>query len=132
VNPNPFNGIEKDLREVAWRRKTPVNTGSGSLEALKRIAGRVQLGEEALEDVNRTMGFKPLTPLHRFLAYRMVELGVKLPGVVENGALYAVEPSTGAPASSVAPMLHRKATYYTIANSIQWKSPFEIGKFSEM
>jgi hypothetical protein len=85
VNPNPFNGIEKDLREVAWRRKTPVNTGSGSLEALKRIAGRVQLGEEALEDVNRTMGFKPLTPLHRFLAYRMVELGVEPPGVVENG-----------------------------------------------
>lgn len=41
MNPNPFNGIEKDLREVAWRRKTPVNTGSGSLEALKRIAGRV-------------------------------------------------------------------------------------------
>jgi hypothetical protein len=78
------------------------------------------------------MGFKPLTPLHRFLAYRMVELGVKLPGVVENGALYAVEPSTGAPASSVTPMLHRKATYYTIANSIQWKSPFEIGKSSEM
>jgi len=73
------------LREVAWRRKTPVNTGSGSLEALKRIAGRVQIGEEALENVNRTMGFNPPTPLHRFLAYRMVELGVEPPGVVENG-----------------------------------------------
>jgi asparagine synthase (glutamine-hydrolysing) len=73
------------LWEVAWRRKTPVSTGSGSLEALKRIAGRVQLGEGALEDVNRIMGFNPPTPLHRFLAYRMVELGVEPPGVVEDG-----------------------------------------------
>jgi asparagine synthase (glutamine-hydrolysing) len=73
------------LWEVAWRRKTPVNTGSGSLEMLKRIAGRVQIGEGALENVNRIMGFNPPTPLHRFLAYRMVELGVEPPGVVEDG-----------------------------------------------
>jgi asparagine synthase (glutamine-hydrolysing) len=73
------------LREVAWRRKTPVNAGSGSLDVLKGIAGRVQLGEEALENVSRVMGFKPPTPLHGFLAYRMVELGVEPPEVVEGG-----------------------------------------------
>jgi len=73
------------LREVAWRRKTPVNVGSGSLERLKAIARRVELDERVLEGVRNAMGFKPPTHLHGFLAYRMLELGVEPPGVVENG-----------------------------------------------
>jgi len=34
------------LGEVAWRPKTPVTSGSGSLEKLKAIAERAPVGEE--------------------------------------------------------------------------------------
>ncbi len=73
------------LGRVAWRRKTPVNIGSGSLEKLKSIAGRARLDVEALGRVRGSMRFKPPTVLHTFLAYRMLELGIEPPEVVDGG-----------------------------------------------
>lgn len=70
------------LRDIAWRPKTPVNIGSGSLKMLKELASKTYVDEE---EVAGSLGFKPPTRLHAFLALRMLKLKIEIPERVEEG-----------------------------------------------
>lgn len=68
---------ELGLRELAWRPKEPVTSGSGALALLKELSGRTPSGvfEEAVEE----LGFLPPSLTHAYLTWRIMELGVKAP-----------------------------------------------------
>lgn len=57
------------LDEVAWRRKEPVTSGSGSLRLLKQLAESSSIPEELVRD---TLGFAPPSRPHLYLAWRLV------------------------------------------------------------
>ena len=57
------------LEEVAWRRKEPVTSGSGSLSLLKKLAESSSIPGET---VRKTLGFKPPSTTHLYLAWRLI------------------------------------------------------------
>ena len=58
------------LREIAWRKKTPVTEGSGSLEALARVLEGVSIEPGRVEGA---LGFKPPSRLHEALATLLLD-----------------------------------------------------------
>ncbi len=58
------------LREIAWREKTPVTEGSGSLKMLAELLGNVSPDPGRVESV---LGFKPPSRLHRALATLLLD-----------------------------------------------------------
>ncbi len=68
---------ELGLHELAWRPKTPVTSGSGAIALLGELSGKTPSG--AFEKVEEELGFHPPSSLHSYLAWRIVELGVKAP-----------------------------------------------------
>jgi len=75
----------RGLAEVAWRRKAPVTSGSGSLGRLKSLASRALIGEGSLKKIEEELGFVPPSKLHAFLALRLLELGSEPPEKVLGG-----------------------------------------------
>ncbi len=65
------------LERIAWR-KNSINSGKDFLDALKNIAKDI-ISDEIIEEAALIQGFKPPTPLHAFLAYRLSELGIEPP-----------------------------------------------------
>ena len=64
------------LREVAWRRKTPVTEGSGSLGALERVLEGVKVDPGRVEEA---LGFKPPSKLHEALASLLLDHPESIP-----------------------------------------------------
>jgi asparagine synthase (glutamine-hydrolysing) len=70
------------LTDVAWRKKTPVTTGSGASDLLRRLAEKASM--DGLSSVVEVLNFRPPTKLHAFLASRFVELGLEPPPICED------------------------------------------------
>lgn len=74
----------KGLKEIAWRPKEPITTGSGAMRALKSLTKSWNPSTEELKLVEELLNFKPHSKLQTFLAYRMLKINIKPPEPVKE------------------------------------------------